>query len=72
MRNTEKAEMFFRDMKAWALRTNSGCHPCIMVDLGDGMISTSSAIRDIYDKLGAMERKIDAIIVGVRDQSVHR
>ena len=72
MRNTEKAEMYFRDMKGWVARTNSGDHPLVMTDLADGMTACSYSLRDIYDKLVEMDRKLNALMVGARDSSLRR
>ena len=64
MRNTEQAEGFYRKVRHFAMLRDEDLG--LWVPTCDGNIALVHAIRDIYDKLETIERKVDA--KGVADQ----
>jgi len=57
MRNTERAEDFYRKVRHFAMLRDDDA--ALWVPTCDGHIALAHAIRDIYDKLETIERKVD-------------
>src|SRR5262245_24936980 len=70
MRKTDTAAMLFRQARAEVSKGEAG-DPLIEYSrsMATGWESMAEATKDVYDKLDAMDRKLDALIVGVRDLS---
>jgi len=70
MRKTDTAAMLFRQARAEVSKGEAG-DPLIEYSksMATGGESMAEATKDVYDKLDAMDRKLDALIVGVRDLS---
>lgn len=60
MRNTEKAEDFYRQTRHNGMLLNT-FEMTLWVPTSDGNIAMAHALRDIYDKLESLERKLDAV-----------
>jgi len=61
MRNTEKAETSYRQARHNAMLLNT-FELTLWVPTSDGNIAMAKALRDIYDKLESLERKLDAVV----------
>ena len=61
MRNTEKAESFYRQVRRNGMLLNT-FELALWVPTSDGNIAMAHALRDIYDKLESLERKLDAVM----------
>lgn len=62
MRNTEQAENSFRFMQNYVTQLQNDAELGLWTDMSHAGVYMSRAVRDLYDRLQAIEHKIDIII----------